>query len=203
MKSRYARGTFYVRTGQVDSGNDFVTHDQLLEMEAAGWSISNHTRNHPYLTELSQSAATTEILAGRSDLAGWGLSMAIDHLAYPGGAWNDTVIAAAKAAGCLTGRGGGGVNVPLALDNYFDQSHVWSYRVSVNTGISLATLIGYVDNAINAKSTVTFLIYGIPDSITQANFRALVDYVISKRVPFITIADVYSLLSSPLRVRLG
>ena len=197
MKNRNARGTFYVRTGYVNTAS-YITNTQLLEMDAAGWAIGNHSRNHTYLTTLSQADATIEILAGKTDLDGWGLTRNSNHLAYPGCFYNDTVIAAAIAAGTLTARGCT-MNSPC-LDAYFDDRYVLQINVAVDISNSLATLKAYVDEAVTYGRNVGILIHTIPGDITAANFYALIDYIISLGMPFLTIEDIYNLLSNPISI---
>ena len=197
MKSRRARGTFYVRTGQVGGGG-FVTSANLVSMDSSGWAIANHTRNHTNLTTLSQADATTEINAGKADLNGWGLTKNYNHLAYPGCFYNNTVIAAAVDAGVLTARSCSMYS--LCEDSYFDDRYLLQVNRSVGIGDSLATLKGYVNEAITYRRNVGLLIHTIPGDITQADFYELVNYIVSKNIPFITINDVYSLLSGPVSV---
>lgn len=195
MRKFNARGTFYIYTNLARPG----TTNYLLEMEASGWSIANHTRTHPNLTTLSQADAQTEIWNGRSDLAAWGHSTAIDHLAYPQSQYNATVIAAAQAVGVLSARAGWVGTGGLAL-NPWTLQYEWVHAGSVDVTYTLDYMKGLIDGAIAGNKTVTLLFHGIPTSITIANFRALVDYIVANSVPFITIEDVWNSLSGSIQV---
>jgi len=193
MKNKNIRGTFYARTGLVNTGS-YVTSAQLLEMDAAGWAIGNHSQSHTNLTTLSQADATTEILAGKNDLDGWGLTGNSNHFAYPGCFYNDTVIAAAVAAGVLTARSC--TRWSWCMDSYFDDRYIFQINVAVLIGDSLAALKAYADEAVTYGRNVGILIHTIPGDITAANFYALIDYILSLDIPCITINDVYGLLTT-------
>ena len=197
MRTKGVRGTFYVRTGQVNTGA-YVTSTQLQAMDAAGWSIANHTKNHTYLTTLSQADATAEILAGKSDLVGWGLSRNANYLAYPGCYYNDTVIAAAVAAGVLSARAC--ANWSSCLDAYVDDRYTLQINRAILIGNSLATIKADVDKAYTNGQVLGLLIHTIPGDITVDDFHSLIDYIISKGIPFITINDFYNLISGPVVV---
>ena len=80
----------------------YLTKEQVKELAADGVAIGAHTLSHPNLTtqspedlakQLAQPKATLETLIGRS----------VPIMAYPSGKYNDTVIAATKAAGYTIG----------------------------------------------------------------------------------------------------
>jgi peptidoglycan/xylan/chitin deacetylase (PgdA/CDA1 family) len=78
-----------------------MTPDQLREVADAGWEIGSHTRTHPWLPQLDASALRDELIRSRAELRR-ALGVACLSLAYPFGAVDDRVVAAARAAGYET-----------------------------------------------------------------------------------------------------
>ncbi|OPY89443.1 MAG: Polysaccharide deacetylase [Syntrophus sp. PtaU1.Bin208] len=70
-----------------------------------GFEICSHSMTHPYLTALSESRLDWEIKASRDFLEQL-FSRPIRGFCYPFNAYNDSVIAAVRAAGYRWGRGG-------------------------------------------------------------------------------------------------
>jgi peptidoglycan/xylan/chitin deacetylase (PgdA/CDA1 family) len=74
------------------------------ELRSAGWEIGSHTRSHPMLTTIDDSALDEELQGSRADLEER-LRVPCTSLAYPYGNVDDRVVAAAGAAGYLYGAG--------------------------------------------------------------------------------------------------
>jgi peptidoglycan/xylan/chitin deacetylase (PgdA/CDA1 family) len=72
--------------------------DGVTELAAEGWEIGSHTRTHPRLTELGDRALATELHRSREECAA-ALDRPCDALAYPYGALDERVVAAAAEAG--------------------------------------------------------------------------------------------------------
>jgi peptidoglycan/xylan/chitin deacetylase (PgdA/CDA1 family) len=75
--------TFFVVTNWVGRPG-YVTWPELREMRDAGMSIQSHTRGHPFLSELGESALREE-LAGSKGALDDALGQDTDQLAFPGG----------------------------------------------------------------------------------------------------------------------
>lgn len=71
---------------------------QLGELAEAGWEIGSHTRTHPRLTRLSDSALREELDGSRQDCEA-ALGVACRSLAYPFGDEDERVIRATGEAG--------------------------------------------------------------------------------------------------------
>lgn len=202
--------TFFVRTGIVGNIGQ-VTVDNLLEMRSLGWVIANHTQNHIDLTTLAQVDAQAEIEAGQNDLLSFGITgNDIFHLAYPGGAYNSTVEAAATAANCLTARGI--YDTPNFLCRYrilpfANPLEVWSKIL--DHAVTLAAAKTWVDNVSNRSEIGILLLHnliaGIPALDTEWNindFDDLLAYIASLNIPCITVDQLYDLQSGPVKVRM-
>lgn len=196
-------GTFYVGTAAVGGGGQ-VTSAQLQEMDGDGWSIGNHTQNQVDLTTLTEAQAEAELQAAETDLNGWGLTGASRHVAYVGGAWNETVLKAMGDTSMLTGRATFENAFPMPTENRDMDLTIGTINVPMAT--SLATVKGYVDDAISYRRVLSLLfhkIVAVPALATEwaiDDFHALIDYLREKQVPCITINDFYDSADGPIRV---
>lgn len=72
--------------------------DDVAQLAAQGWEIGSHARTHARLTELDDAALSAELRGSREECATT-LGRGCDALAYPYGALDARVVAAAAAAG--------------------------------------------------------------------------------------------------------
>lgn len=101
LRDRGLTATFFVITGYV-GGRACMTWDQLRQMQAAGMDIESHTVSHPDLRAIGAISLATELTVAREALAKQ-LGAEGLFLSYPYGRYDETVIAAARAAGHLAG----------------------------------------------------------------------------------------------------
>jgi peptidoglycan/xylan/chitin deacetylase (PgdA/CDA1 family) len=113
--------TVFVVTGHADSGRplafgrlgEFVgtadehelaslDWDGLRRLSEQGWEIGSHTQTHARLTDLDDAALARELSESR-DACAAGLSLPCSSIAYPFGAADARVTAAARAAGYRAG----------------------------------------------------------------------------------------------------
>jgi peptidoglycan/xylan/chitin deacetylase (PgdA/CDA1 family) len=97
LKEHGLKGTFFVITKTVGREGQ-MTWDQLREMAANGMSIQSHTVSHPDLRGVSATRLESELVGSRQAIAD-AIGQPSYALCYPSGAYNDTVIAAARSAG--------------------------------------------------------------------------------------------------------
>jgi len=195
--------TFYVVTNAIDGENDptYVTTAELLEMDAAGWSIGNHTTDHTLLTTVDIPTATAKIADAKTVLDGMGLTRASMHLSYPSGGQNADVHTAAIAAGILTGRRV--YDAPPQFPDYVAANNyvIWS-TMRLGSGDTIQAALALIDQAIAEGKTILFYGHKLIDPATDTTmwetwrFRALVWYCVSKNLPFLTINDYYDLQSA-------
>lgn len=189
-----AHATFYIITNQVGTGGHATTAE-LTALQAAGWTIANHTSDHTDLTTLSQAEAQTKIATAYSWLAANGFSDGKAHVAYPYGTYNDTVFAAMAAESMLTGRTVFGQTHALPWDHVY---RLAGLKPVANTD-SLATIEGYVDAAISGGLTQSLLFHHIVDTPSQstewatADLESLLSYIAAAGVPCLTIDEWYGL----------
>ena len=77
---------------------NYLTWEQLFEMQAAGIEFGSHTLDHTVLTDLPLADAERE-LTGSKNILQNRLGRKIDFLAYPCGFTNSDIKARVKAAG--------------------------------------------------------------------------------------------------------
>jgi peptidoglycan/xylan/chitin deacetylase (PgdA/CDA1 family) len=198
MKKYNARGTWFLRTDWLNACTPYEIA-QYLEVENAGWAISNHTRDHLDLTTLSDADVIAQWTLALADLTKFGFGRGKYHGSYPGSQFN-AAVKIDTAAGILSARAGWSGTGGLAL-NPWTLQYEWVHAASVAIPTwDLAGLKGLVDGAIAGNKTLAILIHAIPTNITIANFQALVDYIVAHNLPFITINDVWDSLSGPITV---
>jgi peptidoglycan/xylan/chitin deacetylase (PgdA/CDA1 family) len=203
MKTHNIPGTLYAITDNIGTVNS-VSAANLLEMQADGWIIANHTKTHADLTSLSQAEAQAEMENAESALVALGITgNGPKHLAYPGGAYNDTVIAAAQAAGMVTGR------MVVSLSWYpvipFSQ-HPHNVFVGQQFGntLALAAAEAWADSVKSRGELGIALFHNLvaaPANSSQwgiADFQTFIEYLISIDLPCITIEDAWSLHGGPI-----
>ena len=189
-------GTSYIVTDWIGSeaAPGYCTTAQLLEMQAAGWDIANHTMSHPVLPDLSEAEQIAELTGAEAVLTGLGLR-ASKHVAYPSNQLADAGVM--DAAGMLTGRAGTtaafGINEWTVGNALLD-----IHGQTVQNTTALATVTGWVDAAIAERTIKGILIHGVTVAAIRltewsiANFQAFIDYCVLNDVPFFTIEQLYS-----------
>lgn len=78
--------------------------DEISTLRDAGWEIGSHSVTHPRLPDLGQRALREELARSREEIEDR-LGARCTSLAYPYGAVDDRVVAAARAAGYVAGAG--------------------------------------------------------------------------------------------------
>lgn len=87
---------------------DFLTWDQIKEMQSFKISIGSHTRQHAYLPEVSPEKQIDEI-EGSKKIFDQKLGVSTDYFSYPSGGFSQSIEELVKKAGykgaCTTNRG--------------------------------------------------------------------------------------------------
>jgi len=195
-RAKHIRCTSYIITGSIGGGPQ-MSVDQMVELDAAGWAIANHTTDHTSLTTLDQAAQRVKIGGARDALDALGLTRASKHVAYPSCAYNADTLLAMAAEGMETGRK---CERTLFFGQLTAPYEIPAYNIDMTT--SLATAKGYIDAAVAAGKVVMFYMHEIGGAEAGdwpiADFEALVDYVLAKGVLTLTIDDLYNLQSGPI-----
>ncbi len=131
LKKLDVPATFFVTTSHLQEGRQDQSRmncGQLREMAAHGLTIGSHTRTHPDLTRITDTAAHEEIVGSKRDIES-SLGITVDFLAYPGGAFNARITTLAREAGY---RAACSVLGPKANDT---SSLYWLYRDLLSPGL--------------------------------------------------------------------
>ena len=87
---------------------EFLTWEQIKEMEKNGISFGSHTRLHVYLPSVDQAEQRNQIQISR-EIMEQQLGHRVEYFAYPTGGFNDSIIELLKQskykAACTTNRG--------------------------------------------------------------------------------------------------
>ena len=100
LKTYGFTGTFFIITGFVGKA-EYMTWDQVIDLERSGMEIGSHTITHPDLTTLTPAVRDQQLSMAKQTLEEK-LGVQITSLSYPGGAYNAAVAAAASRAGYET-----------------------------------------------------------------------------------------------------
>ncbi len=110
--------TFFVYPNPIlVSHADFMTWDQLLEMQKAGMTIGCHSLTHPTLTKIRDTAELRREIIGSRTILERHLHTKVDLFAFPFGQRHARVDSVVQAAGYRAARGfpGGGWNGAATL----------------------------------------------------------------------------------------
>ena len=98
LKKYGMRATIFVVPGFTGVQSNYLTWEQLKEMEKNGFNIQSHTLNHRALEELPDDEIRAELLNSKKMLEEH-LGHSVDFLAYPTGTYNLHIAGIAKAVG--------------------------------------------------------------------------------------------------------
>ena len=102
MKKRGMTATFFIITQAVSY--PYMTPAQVKQLDADGFEVASHTRNHPFLTRNSQAFNWDQISSSKADLEKL-LGHPIHSFAYPFGDHNPSIDALVQKAGYDSGAG--------------------------------------------------------------------------------------------------
>lgn len=207
MQTKKMLGTCYVVRDYVNTST-YVTSARLAEMYAAGWALGNHTRDHTDLSTLTLSDVQSELTDNKLYLESLGYTRASKHVAYPFGGYNSIVATAMQNTGMLTGRtivSGPAIYQPVSKGLYNQYSLRTQYMTN---SITLANAKARVDLAMATGTPVILTFHriitpntGAVEDWTVEDFRALVDYVATKRdggqLQVLTIDELYNRIDNP------
>ncbi len=105
LRKHRFKATFFITAGWIGLP-DYLSWDQIKEMDNNGMEIGSHTITHPYLTRLNRERIKFELAESKKILED-GLGKSVDFLAIPGSFCNKAIKEIAKEVGYLgvcTGR---------------------------------------------------------------------------------------------------
>ena len=183
------KATFYLTTEPIQKfWSGFMTTAQVKDLVVRGHEIGGHTVTHNNLTNLSSSKVTQELVNSKNYLQNL-TGASVTALAYPYGAYSNTVKNAAKNAGYTTARSveEDTLNLPTT-----DKLVLKGLIPELNTPMS------QVKAAIDeAKAKKQWLIIGLHEinnsgdqySNTPAQLQEIVNYITSTGIKTVTIKE--------------
>jgi len=200
MSSLGLKGTVYLTKNIITEGSG-LTIAQINEMYAAGWAICNHTVSHPYLNLLTPAEIEAEIQGCTDWLVSNGWTRAAKHLAWPWGTvMTSDMLIACQSTGIFTARTpwGGEPEMLPCQDLYQLRGH----QLMENT--TLANMKTWVDQCARKKGTLNIYGHAIADGHEgdtfywgATKFNGLIDYLVARKIPCVTIDEWYRGLTDP------
>lgn len=189
LNSAGFNGTFYITSRQLyEYGfTDFMSKNQVKEINNQGHEIGAHTRSHAHLTQLGTQQQQDEILGSKEDILALGVE-SVNSFSYPFGEYTADIIQIVKNAGFNSA-----VSV---VDGYAsplsDLYQLERQNVVITTTVDQIKKM--VDEAIVEKKWLILEIHEVRDSgghyrITKDNFNQIVDYIKQKNIPVVTISE--------------
>jgi peptidoglycan/xylan/chitin deacetylase (PgdA/CDA1 family) len=176
-----------------------LSDDQLLELQANGWEIANHGKNHRHEPRLSDEELTEELYDAKTAFEQIGL--VVHAHVYPYGAFDGRVkVEASKYFRVGIGAWGGVNRLPLA-DRFgvtrviFGRQYLDSLprgsmpaRHGVRGPYNLRWYTSTVDRAARQGAWVVFSIHEIlPDDLVTLG--KLIEYIQRRNIPIVTITQ--------------
>lgn len=190
LKNKNVKATLYVQTSLIDYSAAYVSSSNLITMDAAGWSIANHSDSGINFTTLTQAEIETALQNAENTLAGIGLSNSIKNVAYPSGGYNKTTVRQAMIdTNMVTGRISTSTGYCMG---HPDQNLRIPTIASLGSDYSLESAIADIDSI---DGVGIFYCHGLVESSpdvyqwTVSDFNSLVNYIKSLKIPIITIRD--------------
>ena len=208
MDAHKQHATWYIPTGTIDSGADYLTQAEALACQAAGWVMATHTQSHTDLDTLTQAQAEAELDAALTDWDTYGLR-GWRHDAGVGGA-GDYTGPSTTTRSALTSRR---LLSHRCVDYAYwltlpqpDWLQVPAYMVRLTD--TLATVQGWVDVAAANRHCLPLLFHHIhpaADCVDATDwaledFTTLMAYCVSSGLQTVTIADLRALESGSVAV---
>jgi peptidoglycan/xylan/chitin deacetylase (PgdA/CDA1 family) len=195
LNARGLPATYFLVTEGIRNGwTDFMTVPQVQTLIAEGNEIGAHTMTHPDLTTLSATQVTTELRDSQAWLKTQFGLQAVPSFASPYGAYNASVLTTVQTYYGSHRTVNGGQN--------FKDSNILQLRsYDVHSGVSVATVRTWIDTAAADGSwlILTFhqFVSGTPTQSTEINlgdFAAILDYVQTKNLEPVTVAEGVALM---------
>lgn len=198
LSARGIKATSYVISATVQNTDvNYMRKSDLDILYNAGWDIGNHTKNHYSLTTLSAADQLTQIKDCRDFLLNCGYTRSANHLAYPLGTYNDSVLQQATEAGVLTARTTKNCFQSMPCENLLALSITQS---DTTAKLTCARLYEAIKNG----QSLFIMFHNIGSSGTNltsiADFQYIIDFLYQLGVDFVTISEWYNGLTNPRKV---
>ncbi|MDO8572617.1 MAG: polysaccharide deacetylase family protein [bacterium] len=187
LNSSGLKGVFYIVSQRLSNYGypGFMSIAQVIDIYNNGHEIGAHTRTHAHLPSLTLAQQQSEIQGSRQDLLAFNVGPILSF-AYPYGEHNDAVVGIVKNAGLANARGTG---------KYYAQQTENPFtlpRMGVEVNTTVADVKTWIDTALANKEWLILGFHQIDTSgeqysTTPDTFNQIIDYLIQKNAPVITI----------------
>jgi peptidoglycan/xylan/chitin deacetylase (PgdA/CDA1 family) len=207
LASHDMRATFYVNSGTVGVSSRYLTWQQLTDLAADGHEIAGHTVLHEDLRRMDADEQRREICDDRATLASRGFT--VTDFAYPFGSGTSATRAIVEECGYVTLRAGtqfDEVDPPIHAESV-PPPDPYDLRTppGVTSSTSLATIQSWVTDAeANGGGWVEIRLHHLcdacdPDSMTVANFTALLDWLAPRATNGTVVKTVHETFGGDVR----
>jgi len=185
LSSRGMHATFYVNSGTIGTSSSYLTWQQLSDLQSDGNEIAGHTVLHEDLLKMDADEQRREICNDRATLMSRGFN--VTDFAYPFGSWNSQTSQIVQDCGYVTSRNG------TEFEEFDPPLHAESvpppdmFDLRTPHGVTNSTTLAEIQSLVTDAEThgggwVEIRIHHIcdgcdPDSISQANLTALLDWL--------------------------
>lgn len=181
-----------------------LTEAQMIEMDAAGWDMCNHTTSPVILSTLSLEDQEAAISGGKAHLDGLGLSRCSSHVTYPTGGYNADTLTVMANLGMLTGKT---VVIQGREKMYYHAANPYIWLIdSYYSSKTVASWIDYMEAAQKSNQVVCILFHGIVESgatgiiTNRADFRTIIDWIHASGMPVLTVSQLWALTLGSIEI---
>jgi len=103
LKQYGVTATFFIFTNAIGHKN-FLSWEQIKELDRFGMTIASHTKSHPYLFQIKDRNILTDEIAGSKKILEDGLGKPVEIFAYPFGYFSDLIVSVVKESGFKAAR---------------------------------------------------------------------------------------------------
>src|SRR3989344_4433876 len=185
------KSTQYVSTNELrynDQYHNYMSIEDVLNMERMGHEIGSHAVNHIRLNKLNEADINFQLEKSREELIGMGIK-SIDTFAPPYGEYTDYLTVATGRNYIATRMADPGMN-----DRETDPQLLYGYQME-NWMVFDPYMKRLVSRAFKEKKWMIFIFHQVakPDYryyTSPGDLQSLVDYLIINKIPVMTVRDV-------------
>jgi peptidoglycan/xylan/chitin deacetylase (PgdA/CDA1 family) len=167
----------------------------LHSLQSANWDISSHSYFHNGLTSVNASVLNNETAGAKAYLVANGFAKSAEIFAYPGGAWNNTVLDSVKASYKI-GRIYNTNTNQKHLSTVVNSSYLIQVKDMQNT-VTVANAKTYINDTIAQKGLLVLgfhdlVLSGQGESTTRYNisaFNDIVNFSVLSGINVVTFSD--------------
>lgn len=181
------KSTQYIITSYVDTDSNYVTSSNILQMQAQGHEIQDHTKTHPHLTQLTPAQVADEIMGAKNILLEMGAKQ-VTTLSYPFGDYNDAIVNTVRELGFSAAR-----TVDQGY-NYRNSDTLTLKSYSLEKTATFTQIKVLINNAVKTRTWLILVFHQIDNtgwkfSTTPAKLQQVVNYLKQNNIPVVTVSQ--------------